>query len=173
MKTVFRTFKLQAKSLFLMGGTLIFITSASAQPTASASDKYCAYLQVLQAKLYSQTKGPSPIENLIDFVNSLMNKVKLEAIEKEAIQKKMTFEEFQKWATETQSIKVADHYKPKYIEKYSVEYCGLITHSATFGSAKEPELGATAEKQFDPLGHAYASEVESYNQNPSATPANK
>lgn len=142
-----------------MVGLLLVSPSGLAQEKQTASDQYCSYLQGLQAKVYAETKGPSAIENLIDFVNSLMKKVTLENLEKEAIQKKMTFEDFQKWAKDVHTTTVSDHYKQKYLISYMNEYCGTITNSATFGSAKEPELSATAEKQFDPKGHAYATEM--------------
>ncbi len=134
-----------------------------AQP--SASDKYCGYLQVLQAKVYQDTQKPGPIENLIQFVNSLMQKVSLETLEKEAIQKKMSFEDFQKWAKDQHSTKVSDHYKPRYLERYIKDVCGEITNSATFGAEPEPEMSASAEKQFDPSGHPYADQVPATDSN--------
>ena len=129
-----------------------------ANPEPKPSDKYCAYLDSLQARLYFEKKGPSAIDNLIDFVNSLVKKVSLEKIEQEAIEKRMTFEDFQKWANNEHSTKVSDHYKPKYLERYIKAVCGEITYSASFGGTPEPETGASAEKPFDPKGHPYYEE---------------
>lgn len=144
---------------FIFTSALLFSGSVSAQPTQTPSDKYCGYLQLLQAKAYHEQPRQNVLENIIDFANSLMNKLSLEKLQQEAIQSKMTFEEFQRWASEIHSTKVRDHYKPKYLEGYMKEVCGEITNSATFGAEPQPEMGTTAAKQFDPKGHAYATDV--------------
>lgn len=125
----------------------------------SSSDKYCAYLQEIQAKAQQEKKELSAIESIINFVNDLTKKITLEALEKEALSKKMSFEEFQKWASDAHSIKVNDHYKAKYLKSYIKTVCGEITYKANFGATPEPEVSSSAEKQFDPTGHPYSAEV--------------
>lgn len=125
----------------------------------SSSDKYCGYLQNLQARVFRESEKPGPIESILDFVNSLVQKVSLEKIEGDAIQQKMSFEQFQQWAKEKHSLKVSDHYKPKYLDRYMKEVCGVITNSATFGAEHDPEMGVSAEKQFDPKGHPYSDDM--------------
>jgi len=125
----------------------------------SPADKYCTYLQELQVQAKNKKKEMTAIESIINFVNDLTKKLTLEALEKEALSKKMTFEEFQKWANETHSIKVNDHYKSKYLQSYINNVCGAITYSATFGATADPEMSSTAEKQFDPTGYPYATEI--------------
>lgn len=164
---------LRNKFQFLLLSLVLFGNMDLSMALPSASDKYCGYLQVLQAKIYQETQKPGPIDNLLQFVNSLMQKVSLENLEKEAIQKQMSFEAFQKWAADEHSTKISDHYKPKYLERYLKEVCGEITNSATFGGEPEPEMDATAEKQFDPTGHPYAQEVPSIESEPrDKTPPN-
>ena len=141
--------------LMILGLTITCMSyDLSAEP--SPSDKYCGFLQDLQAKVYRETAKPTALDDLISFVNSLIQKVSLEKFEQEAIQKKMSFEDFQKWANDQHATKVSDHYKPKYLEHYIKDVCGEITNSATFGAEPDPDLSATAEKQFDPSGHPYA-----------------
>lgn len=125
----------------------------------SPSDKYCAYLHEIQAKAQQEKKELSAIESIINFVNDLTKKISLETLEKDALSKKLSFEEFQKWASDTHSIKVNDHYKSKYLKSYIKTVCGEITYNATFGATPEPETSSTAEKQFDPTGHPYSAEV--------------
>lgn len=135
----------------------LFSFSLWAQP--SPSDKYCAHLQEMQAKAYQEKKELSAIESIINFVNDLTKKISLETLEKDALSKKLSFEEFQKWASDTHSIKVNDHYKAKYLQSYIKTVCGEITYSATFGATSDPETSSTAEKQFDPTGHPYSAEI--------------
>lgn len=125
----------------------------------SASDKYCAYLQEMQARALQEKQDLSAIESLINFVNDLTQKITLDNLEKDALSKKMTFEEFQKWANDAHSVKVNDHYKAKYLKRYIKNVCGEIMYSATFSATPEPEASSTAEKQFDPTGYPYSAEV--------------
>lgn len=152
-----------AKSFFKLRALVCFMILALIDQTAraesTASDRYCGYLQSLHAKTIEQSEKPGPIDSLLQFVNSLMQKVSLETIEKDAISKKMSFEDFQKWAKEAHSIRVADHYKPHYLGQYIQVHCGEITNSATFGGNPEPDYSSTAEKQFDPTGHPYLNQI--------------
>lgn len=127
----------------------------------SPADVYCTYLQEKQVKALEEKKKLNALESLINFVNDLTKKLTLNAIEKEALEKKMSFESFQEWAKTNHSIIVNDHYKAKYLENYIKTVCGEITYSATFGATPEPETSASAEKQFDPTGYPYSSEVKS------------
>lgn len=123
------------------------------------SDIYCQHLQEMQARTLREKKEPSPIELLFNFVNSLTKKISLEDIEKQALEKKMSFEEFQKWANETHSLSIKDHFKAQYLQDYIKLVCGEITFSATFSDTPEPDMSAKAEKKFDPKGHPYAEEI--------------
>ena len=157
---------------FIFIGTISIQTLADS--TQSESDKYCGYLQTMQAQSTQATEKPTPLDDIISFVNSLMRKVSLETIENEAIQKKMSFEKFQIWAKTDHHIEVSNHYKPKYLQKFIKEICGEITNSATFGAEQEPELSVTAEKQFDPTGHPYAPPAsQSINQGQIIKPSQK
>jgi hypothetical protein len=143
--------------VFAIEGTTSPTNSPATSPTTSLSysDQYCDYLQGLHVRAAKENKEPSTLDNLIQFVNSLMQKISLASLEKEAITKRMSFEEFQLWANQHPSTKVNDHYKPKYLESYIREVCGEITSSATFGQSQVPEMGMTAEKSFDPSLHPY------------------
>lgn len=150
------------KTLFLCL-TLCFSGQILWAEDQTPSDKYCSYMQVLQAKVFQEMQNrencslreSSGFDTLIQFINSLMQKVSLENLVKEAIQKKMSFEDFQKWAKGQHNITVYDHYKSKYLVQFISEVCGVITNSATFGSNPDPELRGLAEKQFDPTGYPY------------------
>lgn len=138
---------------------LIFLSKSFAQQ--SASDIYCEHLQLLQAQAIRDKKNRTPLDAIFEFVNSLTKKISLEELERTALEKRMTFEEFQKWAKETHSITVNDHFKAKYLGDYIKNVCGEITYSATFSSEPDPEMSSSAEKQFDPKGHPYAEDVSS------------
>lgn len=127
----------------------------------SPSDQYCAHLHFLQSQALLDKQDLGPVASIINFVNDLTQKITLETLEKEAFEKKMTFEAFQKWANETHSLKVNNHYKAKYLATYLKKVCGEITYSATFGATPHAEQSSSAEKQFDPKGHPYAEEVSS------------
>lgn len=147
----------------ICGQALVFFSvlaslPAQAETKMSPSDLYCARLQLRHANALKVTDHPSTIEQLIGFVNSLMQNLVLEDLEREAIKNKMTFEDFQKWANNKQPGTVSDKYQPQYLEKYLKTVCGTITNSATWSVTTDPDLNATAEKQFDPKGHAYAEE---------------
>ncbi len=147
--------------LFVLGHSIL--GSAADQPPATSpittSDIYCQHLQEMQARTLREKKEPGPLESIFNFVNALTKKVSLEDIEKQALEKKMTFEEFQKWAQETHSLPVKDHFKAQYLADYIKHVCGEITFSATFSDKPDPEVSATADKKFDPTGHPYADEL--------------
>lgn len=139
--------------------SIVFFSPILLWSQQSPSDKYCGYLQEMQARSQQEKKELSALESLINFVNDLTQKITLDNLEKEALSKKMTFEEFQKWASDAHSVKVNDHYKAKYLKRYIKNVCGEITYSATFGNTPDPESSSTAEKQFDPTGYPYSAEI--------------
>jgi hypothetical protein len=95
----------------------------------------------------------------MNFMNEFIRKVSLEKIEAEAISNKMSFEAFQKWAKDDKGIEVSPHYKGKYLKRYIAEVCGTIEGSLNFGAQTPSTKQYSAEKLFNPEGHAYFDEV--------------
>jgi hypothetical protein len=161
IRTPFKVFSLRRRTQHffrILPFTLILAITNNSHGEPTPSDKYCATLQLLHANVLNEkAKTSNPLRNFVDFVTSYIKFTDhdLERYETEAIQNKMTFDAFQKWALETHKKSISDHYKPNYIKRYMDTVCGEITTQATFSNNPNPDITVTAGKQFNPNGHAY------------------
>lgn len=88
---------------------------------------------------------------------------KIPPLEKDAIAKHMTFEQFQVFV-KNKGLTLSNFYKPIYIGNYARSVCGKIrTESqAEINNGKTTILSkktTTAEKQFDPSTHPYFNQM--------------
>lgn len=147
------------KSIFAFFLISVLVIEVHAQEE-SPSDKYCGFLASLaEEAIRTESERPGDTNKKLNELMALANIMqKIPPLEKEAIEKRMTFEQFQK-SVQEKGLTLSTYYRSMYIGNYMKAVCGEVKTEAHVrivnGKTVERSQKTTATRQFDPKGHPY------------------